>query len=208
MTQPVQEPTQGRTDSGQEWRTRQLFRRPATFTPAAPIWEAYTPDVILEAVGGGSAPTQPTIIFQYGLVLYPPGGVATVVEYSPIGAIFSVAMDDPGVVGSSGQAIYRVSMPTACPTAVDGSVVGTGLFYAVNPAATTDTIYYPMTMIVNDDGYLGLALPIPNTTVPGSGTRAGTNWAPQPDWPEDLNNPGLGLSAGFSGSFFYPAAAP
>jgi hypothetical protein len=29
MTQPVQEPTQGRMDSGQEWRTRQLFRRPS-----------------------------------------------------------------------------------------------------------------------------------------------------------------------------------
>lgn len=32
MTQPVQEPSQGRTDAGQEFRTRQLFRRPA---PAA-----------------------------------------------------------------------------------------------------------------------------------------------------------------------------
>lgn len=29
MTAPVQEPTQGRQDSGQDWRTRQLFRRPA-----------------------------------------------------------------------------------------------------------------------------------------------------------------------------------
>lgn len=30
MTQPVQEPSQGRIDQGQEWRTRQLFRRPAS----------------------------------------------------------------------------------------------------------------------------------------------------------------------------------
>lgn len=29
MTQPVQEPSQGRTDQAQEWRTRQLFRRPS-----------------------------------------------------------------------------------------------------------------------------------------------------------------------------------
>lgn len=33
MTQPVQEPTQGRTDSAQEFRTRQLFRRPAIVNP-------------------------------------------------------------------------------------------------------------------------------------------------------------------------------
>lgn len=32
MTQPVQEPSQGRVDSGQNWRTHQLFRRPS---PAA-----------------------------------------------------------------------------------------------------------------------------------------------------------------------------
>ncbi len=30
MTQPVSEPTQARLDQGQEFRTRQLFRRPAT----------------------------------------------------------------------------------------------------------------------------------------------------------------------------------
>ena len=29
MTAPVQEPSQGRTDQAQEWKTRQLFRRPA-----------------------------------------------------------------------------------------------------------------------------------------------------------------------------------
>lgn len=34
MTQPVQEPTQGRIDQGQEFRTRQLFRRP-TVAPAS-----------------------------------------------------------------------------------------------------------------------------------------------------------------------------
>lgn len=34
MTQPVQEPSQGRTDQGQEFRTRQLFRRPAPATTA------------------------------------------------------------------------------------------------------------------------------------------------------------------------------
>lgn len=33
MTQPVQEPTQGRVDQGQEFRTRQLFRRPAPISP-------------------------------------------------------------------------------------------------------------------------------------------------------------------------------
>ena len=29
MTAPIQEPTQGRTDQAQEWKTRQLFRRPS-----------------------------------------------------------------------------------------------------------------------------------------------------------------------------------
>ena len=33
MTQPVQEPSQGRTDQAQEFRTRQLFRRPSAVTP-------------------------------------------------------------------------------------------------------------------------------------------------------------------------------
>lgn len=33
MTQPVQEPTQGRTDQAQEFRTRQLFRRPPLVNP-------------------------------------------------------------------------------------------------------------------------------------------------------------------------------
>lgn len=41
MTQPVQEPTQGRADQAQEFRTRQLFRRPAS-APAgsggSPSW--------------------------------------------------------------------------------------------------------------------------------------------------------------------------
>ncbi len=35
MTAPVQEPSQGRIDSGQEFRTRQLFRRPATGSAGA-----------------------------------------------------------------------------------------------------------------------------------------------------------------------------
>ncbi len=34
MTQPVQEPTQGRADQAQEFRTRQLFRRPAMLPPS------------------------------------------------------------------------------------------------------------------------------------------------------------------------------
>ncbi len=40
MTQPVQEPTQGRTDQAQEFRTRQLFRRPATGSGGA-VWVNY-----------------------------------------------------------------------------------------------------------------------------------------------------------------------
>lgn len=39
MTQPVQEPSQGRTDQAQEFRTRQLFRRPA---PSAPSFGRFT----------------------------------------------------------------------------------------------------------------------------------------------------------------------
>lgn len=38
MTQPVQEPSQGRTDQGQEFRTRQLFRRPAPASAGVPQW--------------------------------------------------------------------------------------------------------------------------------------------------------------------------
>ena len=40
MTQPVQEPTQARVDQGQEFRSRQLFRRPSTGS-SSPVWVNY-----------------------------------------------------------------------------------------------------------------------------------------------------------------------
>lgn len=44
MTQPVQEPTQGRQDQGQDFRTRQLFRRPTMSTAGYPMWN--TPIIV------------------------------------------------------------------------------------------------------------------------------------------------------------------
>lgn len=58
MTQPVQEPSQGRTDAGQEFRTRQLFRRPA---PAAatgggePSYAYVSFDSTPQTVAGGGS---------------------------------------------------------------------------------------------------------------------------------------------------------
>ena len=49
MTAPVQEPTQGRTDQAQEWKTRQLFRRPSSGGGGIE-WES---DGSCAAVGGG-----------------------------------------------------------------------------------------------------------------------------------------------------------
>lgn len=39
MTQPVQEPSQGRTDQAQDFRTRQLFRRPSSSGTASGVYE-------------------------------------------------------------------------------------------------------------------------------------------------------------------------
>jgi hypothetical protein len=52
MTQPVQEPTQGRMDSGQAWRTRQLFRRPGP-SPSGRFEIKIVSDVTDVAVGDG-----------------------------------------------------------------------------------------------------------------------------------------------------------
>lgn len=46
MTQPVQEPSQGRTDQAQDFRSRQLFRRPATGTGGGACGEWQTPTLI------------------------------------------------------------------------------------------------------------------------------------------------------------------
>ncbi len=171
MTQPVQEPTQGRVDSGQEFRTRQLFRRPASATPAQ-VWVNYEiklfpdSDAALVVDGAFFFPI-PEDLNGLHLVagacgVSTPGGSGTMtVQVQNQGTPASPLTDDMFsteiTIDAGDTTSYTASTPPVVDTGVDQVFTGQTLRVDVDTVPATDG--------------LGLALILSFDSVPG-GTGA------------------------------------
>jgi hypothetical protein len=160
MTQPVQEPTQGRTDSGQDWRTRQLFRRPSSVgglqyniaTVYGPhnigdwLWvttesSGYPGGMLFESLAGDitiDASTDPadTIFLLGGGQAEGPGGIvgnAGEITFETIGTLGS--LDINLVAGASGGLVNMRS-------AVYAQIQASSQFWIQLESTTDDSTYF------------------------------------------------------------------